>query len=71
MLEEQAKVRAIYEELVLKKSQPSVVQIGTIADIKKAVPAGAAPANANGNGHSNGNGAEKTETAEAATVAGD
>jgi len=70
-LEEQAKVRAIYEELVLKKSQPSVVQIGTIADIKKAVPAGAAPANANGNGHSNDSGAEKTETAEAATVAGD
>jgi len=72
-LEEQAKVRAIYEELVLKKSQPSVVQIGTIADIKKAVPAGAAPVVkvANGNGHSNGSGAEKTETAEAATVAGD
>src|SRR5207245_2429393 len=37
--EEQAKVRAIYEELVLKKAQPSVVQIGTVQDIAKAVPA--------------------------------
>jgi acylphosphatase len=37
--EEQAKVRAIYEELVLKKPQPSVVQIGTVQDIAKAVPA--------------------------------
>src|SRR2546429_3813518 len=37
--EEQAKVRAIYEELVLKKAQPSVVQIGTVGDISKAVPA--------------------------------
>jgi uncharacterized radical SAM superfamily Fe-S cluster-containing enzyme len=36
--EEQAKVRAIYEELVLKKPQPSVVQIGSLADIAKAVP---------------------------------
>ena len=30
-LEEQAKVRAIYEELVLKKPQPTVVQIGTVS----------------------------------------
>src|SRR5205823_3873577 len=37
--EEQAKVRAIYEELVLKKAQPTVVQIGTVQDIAKAVPA--------------------------------
>ena len=37
--EEQAKVRAIYEELVLKKPQPTVVQIGTVSDIAKAVPA--------------------------------
>jgi len=35
--EEQAKVRAIYEELVLKKPQPTVVQIGTVSDIAKAV----------------------------------
>ena len=38
-LEEQAKVRAIYEELVLKKPQPTVVQIGTVQDIAKAIPA--------------------------------
>src|SRR6185503_15793223 len=30
--EEQAKVRAIYEELVLKKPQPTVVQIGSLTD---------------------------------------
>src|SRR5216683_1597849 len=69
--EEQAKVRAIYEELVLKKAQPAVVQIGTVQDIAKAVPANfanaglpaaagkavtIAPGNGNGNGHSNGNG---------------
>jgi hypothetical protein len=56
--EEQAKVRAIYEELVLKKPQTAVVQIGTVEDIAKAVPpnfadAGTpvtiAPANGNGN----------------------
>ncbi len=41
--EEQAKVRAIYEELVLKKAQPSVVQIGTVQDIAKAVPANFKP----------------------------
>ena len=43
--EEQAKVRAIYEELVLKKPQPTVVQIGTLNDINKAVPANFANAN--------------------------
>jgi tetraether lipid synthase len=37
--EEQAKVRAIYEELVLKKPQPTVVQIGSLTDIKQATPA--------------------------------
>jgi uncharacterized radical SAM superfamily Fe-S cluster-containing enzyme len=77
--EEAAKVRAIYEELVLKKPQPTVVQIGTVSDIAKAVPANFASASkpvsiapANGNGHSNGNGSAapaKTEAAEA--VAGD
>ena len=63
-LQEQAKVRAIYEELVLKKPQPTVVQIGTrFSDIAKAVPANFANAgkpvtiapatgNGNGNGHS-------------------
>jgi hypothetical protein len=73
-LEEQAKVRAIYEELVLKKPQPKVVQIGTVSDIAKAVPAnftnankpiGIAPANGNGNGA-----AKSTEAAHEA-VAGD
>ena len=63
--EEQAKVRAIYEELVLKKPQATVVQIGTMSDIAKAVPANfsdaakpvsKAPASGNGNGPTNGNG---------------
>src|SRR5258707_532716 len=67
--EEQAKVRAIYEELVLNKAQPTVVQIGSVSDIAKTVPANfcnagkqpsTAPASGNGhtngNGHSNGNG---------------
>ncbi len=83
--EEQAKVRAIYEELVLKKPQPTVVQIGTVSDIAKAVPANfanagkpvsIAPATGNGNaapngnGHSNGNGAPaNTQPAEKAAEA--
>src|SRR6266446_4323604 len=81
--EEQAKVRAIYEELVLKKPQPTVVQIGSVSDIAKAVPANfanagkpvsIAPASGNGNGHANGNGARAiTQSAEKAAeaVAGD
>ena len=43
--EEQAIVRAIYEELVLKKPQPTVVQIGSLTDIKQATPANFAKAN--------------------------
>jgi uncharacterized radical SAM superfamily Fe-S cluster-containing enzyme len=43
--EEQAKVRAIYEELVLKKPQPTVVQIGSLTDIKQATPANFATTN--------------------------
>ena len=35
-LEEAAKVRAIYEEMVLKKPQASVVQIGSVQQIKSA-----------------------------------
>ena len=82
-LQEQAKVRAIYEELVLKKPQPTVVQIGTVSDIAKAVPANfanagkpvsIATANGYGNGHSNGNGvaaADKTQEKAAEAVAGD
>jgi acylphosphatase len=78
--EEQAKVRAIYEELVLKKPQPAVVQIGTVSDIAKAVPANfanagkpvtIAPANGNGNGHSNSNSAAKQDEKAAEAVAGD
>src|SRR5258708_5645401 len=73
-LEEQARVRAIYEELVLKKPQTAVVQIGTVSDIAKAVPAnftnagkpiGIAPANGNGNE------APKSKEAAAEAVAGD
>jgi 7,8-dihydro-6-hydroxymethylpterin dimethyltransferase len=77
--EEAAKVRKIYEELVLKKSSEPVVQIGTIQQIQMAVPGATvkpveiAPANGNGNGHaagnSRGNGAVKPEVAE--PVAGD
>src|SRR5499427_2969006 len=43
--EEAAKVRAIYEELVLKKPQPAVVQIGSLNDIAKATPANFANSN--------------------------
>src|SRR5205807_7269648 len=35
-LEEAAKVRALYEEMVLKKRQPAVVQIGSVQQIKSA-----------------------------------
>src|SRR5579859_3364393 len=62
-MEEAAKVRAIYEEMVLKKPKEEVVQIGSLTAMKTAVPGAkiSAPvtiANAqpNGNGHSNGNG---------------
>ncbi len=84
--EEQAKVRAIYEELVLKKAQPTVVQIGSVSDIAKSVPANfanagkpvsIAPASGNGNGHahgnghSNGNGSAAKKEEAAEAVAGD
>jgi 7,8-dihydro-6-hydroxymethylpterin dimethyltransferase len=79
-IQEQAKVRAIYEELVLKKPQPTVVQIGSVSDIAKAVPANfkpvtIAPATGNGNGNGNGNGhsapAAQVKEATAEAVAGD
>ncbi len=60
--EEAAKVRKIYEELVLKKPQENVVSIGSLDQIKMAVPGAPvkpvqiAGSNGNGNGHSNGNG---------------
>ncbi len=71
--EEAAKVRAIYEELVLKKPQQAVVQIGTIAQIAQATPGGvsvpATISNANGNG--NGHGAPTIASEVAEPVAGD
>ena len=76
--EEAAKVRAIYEELVLKKPQQATVQIGTLGDIAKAVPTNFANAGkpvtiapANGNGHSNGNGTANASEKAAEAVAGD
>jgi len=70
-LEEQAKVRAIYEELVLKKPQSAVVQIGSVEAIKAATPGPAVPiatSKANGNGQGD---AEKTEKVEVAHATGD
>jgi hypothetical protein len=81
--EEQAKVRAIYEELVLKKPQPAVVQIGSLQDIAKAVPAnfanagrpaGITPENgAHGQPHGSGHGHDGVTSKERAAeaVAGD
>jgi uncharacterized radical SAM superfamily Fe-S cluster-containing enzyme len=75
--EEAAKVRKIYEELVLKKPQETVVQIGSLQQIHMAVPGATVKpvqiASANGSGNSNGNGAHVPHTApsEAAPVAGD
>ena len=71
-LEEQARVRAIYEELVLKKPQTTVVQIGTVSDIAKAVPANFTNANKPiGIAPANGNAAPKSQEAAAEAVAGD
>jgi uncharacterized radical SAM superfamily Fe-S cluster-containing enzyme len=66
-LKEEARVRKIYEELVLKQSQPEVVQIGSLTDIKRATPS-TAPVNIS-NANGNGNGAAKPQVAE--HVAGD
>ncbi len=70
-LEEAAKVRKIYEELVLKKPKETVVQIGSMDQIRMAVPGATVPvqiAPANGNGNGNGAAAEKPQ---AEAVAGD
>jgi uncharacterized radical SAM superfamily Fe-S cluster-containing enzyme len=74
---EEAKVRAIYEELVLKKAQPTVVTIGTLDQIKAAKPTGApvtisniAKPSGDWNVNGNGNGAEAKKPV-AETVAGD
>src|ERR1700726_1799453 len=70
-LKEEARVRKIYEELVLKQAQPEVVQIGSLTDIKRATPSTAPVtiSNANKIGNGNGNGAAKPQVAE--HVAGD
>jgi 7,8-dihydro-6-hydroxymethylpterin dimethyltransferase len=64
-LQEEARVRKIYEELVLKKGQQEVVQIGSVMDIKKATPS-VSPVQISS---ANGNGVAKHEVAE--PVAGD
>jgi 7,8-dihydro-6-hydroxymethylpterin dimethyltransferase len=66
-LKEEARVRKMYEELVLKKGQQEVVQIGSLTDIKKATP-NVAPVHIS-NADPNGNGAAKPDVAE--HVAGD
>ena len=66
-LKEEARVRKMYEELVLKKAPQEVVQIGSVSDIKKATPSIAPVTISNANG--NGNGAAKPQVAE--QVAGD
>jgi uncharacterized radical SAM superfamily Fe-S cluster-containing enzyme len=76
-LEEEARVRKIYEEMVLKRPQESVVKIGTLTDIHTAVPGASVPvtiANAEGNGNGNGNGNGHTPEAKPSAeqvVAGD
>ncbi|HVA17377.1 MAG TPA: hypothetical protein VMV59_06655, partial [Candidatus Dormibacteraeota bacterium] len=85
--EEAAKVRAIYEEMVLKRPKEEVVQIGSLTAMKTAVPGTTVKpvqiANVDGNGangHSNGNGngnghsnatSANPEVAEPEHVAGD
>ncbi len=77
-LEEEARVRKIYEEMVLKTPQAEVVQIGSLNQIHTAVPGAKLPvtisnAKPNGNGNGNGHAAEtkpaQTESEQA--VAGD
>jgi uncharacterized radical SAM superfamily Fe-S cluster-containing enzyme len=69
-LEEGAKVRKIYEELVLKKPTEAVVQIGSMATLKAALPG--APSNGNLHGIAPANGAGHTaDTKEPVSVAGD
>jgi 7,8-dihydro-6-hydroxymethylpterin dimethyltransferase len=65
--EEAAKVRKIYEELVLKKSSEPIVQIGSIDDILTAVPGAAVKREE----PANGSGAVQVGHSETATVAGD
>jgi 7,8-dihydro-6-hydroxymethylpterin dimethyltransferase len=64
-LKEEARVRKMYEELVLKQTPQEVVQIGSLGDIKKATPA----VNPVQISNAKGKGAAKPEVAE--HVAGD
>ena len=64
--EEAAKVRKIYEELVLKKASEPIVQIGSIDEILTAVPGATVKRIEPANG-----GAAKANESEAAAVAGD
>jgi uncharacterized radical SAM superfamily Fe-S cluster-containing enzyme len=64
-LKEEARVRKIYEELVLKQAPQEVVQIGTLTDIKRATPSTAPVTISNATG----NAAPKPQVAE--QVAGD
>src|SRR5712675_2234316 len=66
-IKEEARVRKIYEELVLKQTPQEVVQIGSLTDIKRATPS-VAPVTIS-NAAVNGNGAPKPQVAE--HVAGD
>jgi hypothetical protein len=63
-LKEEARVRKIYEELVLKKAPQEVVQIGSLTDIKNATPAAAPLTISNADGNGNGHGAAKPRVAE-------
>jgi len=64
-IKEEARVRKIYEELVLKQTPQEVVQIGSLTDIKRATSSVAPVTISNATG----NGAKKPQVAE--TVAGD
>ncbi len=79
-LQEEARVRKMYEEMVLKKPQEEVVQIGSLNQIQTAVPGAKLPvtiSNAKPNGNGNGHSAEaqpaQNESAQTAEqpVAGD
>jgi uncharacterized radical SAM superfamily Fe-S cluster-containing enzyme len=63
-LKEEARVRNIYEELVLKKAQPEMIQIGSLTDIKKSAPDTAPASDGKANGNGNGHGAAKPRVGE-------
>jgi uncharacterized radical SAM superfamily Fe-S cluster-containing enzyme len=67
-LKEEARVRKMYEELVLKKAPQEVVQIGSLTDIQKATPSVAPVTISSAKGNGNGT-AAKPQVAE--QVAGD